>query len=54
VGRRVSELRVRDPENRTSWRILYRVDEDMVIVIDEDGAQEIVRLSPDASAGPDA
>ena len=32
VGRRVSELHVRDAERVTTWRILDRVDADMLVV----------------------
>jgi phage-related protein len=33
IGPRVHELRVNDGERRIAWRILYRNDEDAVIVI---------------------
>jgi phage-related protein len=34
IGPRCHELRVRDPEQRQTWRIIYRVDHDAVIVGD--------------------
>jgi phage-related protein len=34
VGARVHELRVRDRENSSTWRILYRIDSDAILVID--------------------
>jgi len=33
VGRRVHELRVEDRETRKSWRILYRIDLDAILVV---------------------
>lgn len=32
IGRRVHELRVDDTEMRTSWRLVYRVDSDAIVV----------------------
>jgi phage-related protein len=34
VGKRCHELRVRDGESRTAWRILYRLDSDAVVIAD--------------------
>ena len=34
VGPRVHELRVKDRESRSTWRILYRVDRDAILVIE--------------------
>lgn len=33
VGPRVHELRVNDGETRRSWRILYRIDPDAILVV---------------------
>ena len=33
IGPRVHELRVDDPETRKAWRIVYRLDEDAVLVV---------------------
>jgi phage-related protein len=33
IGPRVHELRVNDGERRVAWRIVYRIDEDAIIVI---------------------
>lgn len=34
IGPGVSELRIQDHQKKTAWRILYRVDTDMVVVIE--------------------
>jgi phage-related protein len=34
IGQRVSELRIRDHEKKTAWRIICRVDPDMVIDVE--------------------
>jgi phage-related protein len=34
VGRRVHELRVKDRESRSTWRIFYRIDRDAILVIE--------------------
>jgi phage-related protein len=33
IGRRVRELRVNDPETRLTWRIIYRIDRDAILVV---------------------
>jgi phage-related protein len=33
VGRRVRELRVDDGETRRSWRIVYRIDPNAIVVV---------------------
>ena len=33
MGRRVNELRVDDPETRRTWRIVYRIDPDAILVV---------------------
>jgi phage-related protein len=33
VGRRVRELRVNDRETRLTWRIIYRIDPDAILVV---------------------
>ncbi len=33
IGRRVHELRVDDPATRRTWRIVYRIDEDAILVV---------------------
>jgi phage-related protein len=32
IGRAVHELRVRDPETRRTWRIVYRIDSDAILI----------------------
>ncbi len=34
IGRRVHELRVKDEKAKATWRILYRIDDDMIIVLE--------------------
>ena len=34
IGRRVHELRIDDGTRRVSWRIVYRIDEDAILVVD--------------------
>src|SRR6266545_6374336 len=34
IGTRCHELRVDDPERRTTWRIMYRIDGDAIVVAD--------------------
>ena len=34
IGPRCHELRVRDAEKRVTWRIVYRIDDDAVIIGD--------------------
>jgi len=33
IGRRVHELRVDDRERRKTWRIVYRIDPDAILVV---------------------
>jgi len=33
IGRRVHELRVDDREARKTWRIIYRIDSDAILVV---------------------
>jgi phage-related protein len=33
IGRRVHELRIDDPETRKTWRIVYRVDPEAILVV---------------------
>jgi len=33
IGRRVHELRVDDRETRKTWRIVYRIDPDAILVV---------------------
>jgi phage-related protein len=33
IGRRVRELRVNDREMRLTWRIVYRIDPDAILVV---------------------
>jgi phage-related protein len=32
VGSRCHELRIGDPQNRLTWRLVYRVDEDAIVI----------------------
>lgn len=32
IGRRVSELRVTDGAGNSEWRVIYRIDEDAVVI----------------------
>jgi phage-related protein len=32
VGARVHELRINDPENKVTWRIIYRIDKDAIVI----------------------
>jgi phage-related protein len=34
IGPRCHELRVRDAESRVTWRIMYRLDADAVVIAD--------------------
>ena len=34
IGRRVYELRIDDAERSVSWRIVYRIDDDAILVVD--------------------
>ncbi len=34
IGKHCHELRVSDSENNQQWRIIYRIDDDAIIVID--------------------
>ena len=34
IGKRCHELRVIDSENNQQWRIVYRIDDDAIIVVD--------------------
>jgi phage-related protein len=34
IGPRYQELRIRDPEARLTWRIIYRIDEDAIVIGD--------------------
>lgn len=33
IGRRVHELRIDDAERSVSWRIVYRIDDDAILVV---------------------
>ncbi len=33
IGRRVHELRIKDEKAKATWRILYRIDADRIVVI---------------------
>jgi phage-related protein len=33
IGRRVRELRVNDRETRLTWRIIYRIDPEAILVV---------------------
>jgi len=33
IGRSVHELRVADPETQRTWRLLYRIDRDAILVV---------------------
>ncbi len=32
IGRRVHELRIKDEKAKATWRIFYRIDDDMIVV----------------------
>ena len=34
IGRRVHELRIDDPAERKTWRIVCRIDSDVVLIVD--------------------
>jgi phage-related protein len=34
IGKRCYELRVKDNENSKSWRIIYRIDDDAIVLVD--------------------
>ena len=34
IGRCCHELRVRDAESRIAWRIIYRIDDDAIVIAD--------------------
>jgi phage-related protein len=34
IGKHCHELRVNDSENKKEWRIIYRIDDDAVIILD--------------------
>jgi phage-related protein len=34
IGRRVQEFRIDDAERSVSWRIVYRIDHDAILVVD--------------------
>jgi phage-related protein len=34
IGPRCHELRVRDREMRVTWRVIYRIDEDSIVIGD--------------------
>lgn len=34
IGKRCHELRVSDSENNQQWRIIYRIDDDAIVVVD--------------------
>ena len=34
IGARAHELRINDPESRVTWRIIYRIDSDAIIIVD--------------------
>lgn len=33
IGRRCHELRIEDAEDRKTWRIMYRIDEDAIVLV---------------------
>lgn len=33
IGRSVHELRVADPETRRTWRLVYRIDPDAILIV---------------------
>ena len=51
IGRRVHELRVDDRETRKTWRIVYRIDPDAILVVHwfEKKTQTTTRRVIDAS-----
>ena len=34
IGKRVQELRVRDTGTKSTWRLIYRVDSDLIVIFD--------------------
>jgi phage-related protein len=34
IGKHCYELRVKDNENSKSWRIIYRIDDDAIVILD--------------------
>jgi phage-related protein len=34
IGHRCHELRIRDPESGVTWRVIYRIDQDAVVIGD--------------------
>ena len=34
IGRRVHELRIKDEKAKATWRILYRIDDDMIVIVE--------------------
>ena len=34
IGAHCHELRINDPERRLTWRIVYRIDSDAVLIVD--------------------
>ena len=46
IGKRVHELRLTDGEGRTEWRVIYRTDDDAIIVADV--FRKTTQKTPDA------
>jgi phage-related protein len=50
IGPRCHELRTRDAESRLTWRIIYRLDSDAVVIA-EVFAKKTQKTPPDVIAG---
>ena len=60
IGKRVYELRIKDGEQNKTWRVIYRIDRDMIIVVHwfqkttDQTPQNTIKTSKARLAGYDA